>query len=323
MRGSGDVVAKVVNGEVVKHLAFRFFVTVFVTFGDETHLCGGVIYDRAHVLTAGHCLHGGVSAKPDRIVIRAFDNTNIFDANTKQDYGVSSYAVHPLYDDASLHNDYAIARVTKNFTFGADQVVFASSRHVWEQNARNDALLTVGHGVTETGKASEQLRVAKLARVPTASCGYSAETLGRDFCARSFYACDDGKCQDSCQGDSGGPLFQTKLDATGKDYHDQIPDGGVIVFGLTSRGGECGSNSTTGIYSPTHLALDWLRTFAETSVAGGEGDGAHQAHHAGATTTNDAGNTATKNKRSWEREATIYVLLVIAGLWLFRVFSDL
>ena len=315
MRGGGDVVAKVVNGEVVRHLAFRFFVTVYVTFSDRTRMCGGVIYDRAHVLTAGHCLYG-VSARPDRIIVRAFDNTNIFDKNTKEDYGVSSYAMHPLYTDVPLHNDYAVVRVTKNFTFGADQVAFASSRHVWEQNSNDDALLTVGHGITETGKVSQELRVAKLARVPTASCGYAHETLGNDFCAKSFYACENGKCQDSCQGDSGGPLFQTKLDATSKGYHDQIPDGGVIVFGLTKGGSGCGSNSTPGIYSPVHLALSWLQTFAATGVAGGEEDGVY---HTGAT-TNDPGQDATKEKQTWEREATVYILLLVAGFWLFRIF---
>jgi secreted trypsin-like serine protease len=311
------VVAKVVNGDVVQHLAFRFFVTVFVTFSEETHLCGGVIYDRAHVLTAGHCLHGG-SAPPDRIVVRAFDNTNIFDKYTQDDYDVSSHAVHPLYDETLLHNDYAILRVVKNFTFGVDQIVFASSRHAWEQNAAHDAILTIGHGVTETGKPSAKLRIAKLARVPTASCGYAQETLGHDFCARSFYPCENGKCQDSCQGDSGGPLFQTKLDATAKGYHDQVPEGGVVLFGLTSRGGACGSNTTPGIYSPVYLALDWLQTLAATSSTLGENEAVTSAGQSAGQSATEA--ASKKNSTSLERSATIYFLLVVTGLCLFRFF---
>ena len=46
MRGGGDVVAKVVNGEVVRHLAFRFFVTVYVTFSDRTRMCGRYLHRR-------------------------------------------------------------------------------------------------------------------------------------------------------------------------------------------------------------------------------------------------------------------------------------
>ena len=257
------VIAKVVNGQIVKHLSFRFFVTVFVTFGDKTHLCGGVIYDPSHVLTAGHCLSGGV----DRVVVRAFDNQNIFDKFTHDDYDALAHATHPLYDDDLLHNDYGIIRLKRNFTFGYDQVVFASSNKLWRENGADDAFTAVGHGLTESGGASEKLRAAKLARVASEKCPYHAVVLGYDYCAESFVECADGECADTCQGDSGGPLFQTEENAAGKTYASQIPSGGVIVFGLTSRGGTCGSNKTPGIYSPVHLALDWLQRFAETKIA--------------------------------------------------------
>jgi hypothetical protein len=81
------IVPKIVNGVAVQHLAFRFFVTVYVSFpgSDNTaNLCGGVIYDARHVVTAAHCLSQEVS--PSRIIVRGMDNGNIFDKFTSRDY---------------------------------------------------------------------------------------------------------------------------------------------------------------------------------------------------------------------------------------------
>jgi secreted trypsin-like serine protease len=96
-------------------------------------------------------------------------------------------------------------------------------------------------------------------RVPAEACAWNPLDLGQDLCAGSFSSCSVGFCQDSCQGDSGRPLFQLKEDAVGKSYHEQIPDGGVIVFGLTSRGAACGTNQTPGIYASLHIAKERLR----------------------------------------------------------------
>jgi hypothetical protein len=46
------IVPKIVNGVALQHLAFKFFVTVYVSFpgnGNAANLCGGVIYDARHV----------------------------------------------------------------------------------------------------------------------------------------------------------------------------------------------------------------------------------------------------------------------------------
>ena len=260
------IVSKIVNGAVVKHLAFRFFVTVFVTYEHKTqgtHFCGGVVFDATHVLTSAHC----VESAPQRIIVRAFDNVNLYDMKTSEDYRVVAHAVHPLYNKNLLYYDFALLRVDRRFpsTF-VEQTAFASAREQWRENGPSDPLYVIGHGVTETGKISEQLRVAKLARVPKEKCAYSSRALGDDICAGGFYPCADGECQDSCQGDSGGPLFQTRADAASKNYYGNITEGGVVVFGLTSRGAACGSNSTPGIYSPIHLALSWFKAVAKNGT---------------------------------------------------------
>jgi len=257
------IVPKIVNGVAVQHLAFRFFVTVYVSFpgSDNTaNLCGGVIYDARHVVTAAHCLSQEVS--PSRIIVRGMDNGNIFDKFTSRDYAAVSHIIHPMYDDITLHNDFALLRMEKAFDVGYEQVLYSTTLTQWRENSATDALYTVGHGVTETGKTSKELMIAKLARVPAEACAWNPLDLGQDFCAGSFSSCSDGFCQDSCQGDSGGPLFQLKEDTVGKSYHEQIPDGGVIVFGLTSRGAACGTNQTPGIYASLHIANEWLRALA-------------------------------------------------------------
>jgi hypothetical protein len=52
---------------------------------------------------------------------------------------------------------------------------------------------------------------------------------------------------------------QMKNNVVGKSYYGDIPDGGVIVFGMTSRGAECGTNQTPGIYASLHTVDGWLR----------------------------------------------------------------
>jgi secreted trypsin-like serine protease len=259
-------IPKIVNGVAAQRVAFRFFVTVFVSFSkhDKTaNLCGGVIYDARHVLTAAHCLS---EASPYRIMVRGFDNENIFDQFTSLDYTVMSHIVHPNYDDISLHNDFAIVRLDRNME-GHEQVLYPRSQTLWQENTEQDVMYTVGHGLTNDGSTSQHLMIAKLARVDSAICSWGGAELGQDLCAGSFTSCSDGACQDSCQGDSGGPLFQMKNNAVGKSYYGDIPDGGVIVFGLTSRGAECGTNQTPGIYASLQSVDGWLREHTGTTEA--------------------------------------------------------
>ncbi len=234
---------RIIAGAEVSSTAHPYQARLSIRSGNSVYLCGGVIRDATHVMTAAHCVVGGgtVSAPADVTV-------HYGSANRSQQLSASVFSVKPAPEYVAGDDTYDAALLTLNaplIGYGGPTVrpvpLASADQLAAAVNSSAQAVVS-GWGVTEQGTTSQNLRATAVPLRADSVCRsvYGSNTFAsaRFVCAGGSGVQNSSNNADSCSGDSGGPLVLS----TGSGYS---------LIGLVSFGpaGGCGRGGIPAAYT--------------------------------------------------------------------------
>ncbi len=232
----------IVGGTVAPAGAYPFFTSI-KRASDNFAFCGGTLVSSVWVLTAAHCVDGGVTAASLKLVIGAWQLDDEAPGDIRS---VTAIHLHPSWNPSTFDNDVALLRLN------------TASTKPWARLAEpidpvnpGNTVTAIGHGhTTQGGVASNDLRQVDLPIQSDATMSDPAQYGASFHGAVMLGAGPLAGGMDTCQGDSGGPLF--------------IAGGQVRLVGDTSWGSGCAQPNKPGIYGEVYQGA--LRTFVNGLV---------------------------------------------------------
>jgi secreted trypsin-like serine protease len=253
LEAGGPPEAKIINGEPARIEDNPWQVSLIVAKArvpKDGHFCGGSILSAEWVLTAAHCVEGGL--KPaDLNVVSGVGTLTEEGARSR----VAQIILHPGWDSATLRNDIALLRIDRSGPAMHGQPVAGPTAEV-AMMQRFLPVRVTGWGVSvRAGEITPNLQGVELPVVPLEACNaphaYGGFVDGKMLCVGMA---EGG--QGSCNGDSGGPATVNVGDA-----QRQV---GLVSFGKKGcRGPNAYSVFTrvashvAWIHSATGGAVDW------------------------------------------------------------------
>lgn len=230
---------RIVGGTAAKQGDFPYIVSLQANgFG---HFCGGSLIADKWVLTAAHCVDGGV----DSVYVGLYDQKS---PSSAEKFKVAKIYVHPKNNPSTMDYDFALLELDQNSSF---KPVGLTEKEVAFSAAKPVTAVTAGWGTTSAGSPSMPavLRKVSVPLVTTAACNVKASYDGAITNSMLCAGYKNGG-KDSCQGDSGGPLVVRKADGT------------VLLAGVVSWGEGCAWKNKYGVYGKVSAAIGWIKTTA-------------------------------------------------------------
>lgn len=188
--------------------------------------CSGTAVTPNIVITAAHCAEG---MRPANVSVYLGDGQD--GGRVKGQFAVSKIVPSPLYDawGGQDINDiaYLILKDPLDLPESAYIKVLVDPKEIKELLSKGHNAKLVGFGERNSGAYGSKWEV---------------ETVINKITLNEIWIGGAGK--DTCYGDSGGPVY------------GQLENGEWRVYGVTSRGGACG---TGGVYGLIHANICWVQ----------------------------------------------------------------
>ncbi|XP_058984377.1 serine protease 7-like [Musca domestica] len=214
--------------------------------------CAGSILNQRYVVTAGHCISGGIQETVGILEsLRAGDhNVQTFKDCDKDGYCIDPYQ-RLFIEQTWVHEDFYVTKKRKIFN---DIALVKTTKDIVYSNSvapiclplvmpgleppKNGSRLTVaGWGSSRTANYTDEKRIVDLICLDDEKCRI------RDELSRLCVGGETGK--DSCDGDSGGSLARRTKD-------------GWVLEGIVSYGVGCGDGKPA-VYTRVRTFINWIR----------------------------------------------------------------
>lgn len=238
--------ARIVGGDLADTGEFPWQVGL-LGWGGSTgnyHTCGGTLLGEFYVVTAAHCVDGGV---PSDYKVRIGDTIYGHDLEAESfTIDVAEILQHPGYNNVTLSNDIAVLKL-------ASKISLTDYAHIKPACLpTEEAVLTGEATVSGWGNlATDTISTTWLNHVDVTifedgDCGYYSYYGEGVLCAG---AKEGGK--GICQGDSGGPLV-----VSDPDNNHAMSLAGVVSFTING----CATSRGLGGFADVSHFLPWLNS---------------------------------------------------------------
>ncbi|CAH1129354.1 unnamed protein product [Ceutorhynchus assimilis] len=235
---------RVVNGQNARRNQFPYQISLqrrgLVRF---SHICGGSIIGKRHILTAAHCVSGTAPSNLQVVAgILLLNDANVAGQQTRS---IDQIIIHELYPGGNQvsANDVAIILLSRPLSYSINVQPIAIPRN--HHHAQGDSLLS-GWGLTRSGGSSpNNLQYVDVPIVNSVECG----DILSSYIRNSPFSVELNICsgirnggESACNGDSGGPLAQ----------HGKVV--GIVSWGLVP----CGNLNAPSVYAKVAAYDKWI-----------------------------------------------------------------
>ena len=270
---ASGVTPKIVNGDDVTDIAQRPYQVAVLPPGE---LCGGVIIDATHVVTAAHCVTDGSGAllSPGGYEVVAGTN-DLTDPNATV-VGARTLSIDDQFDIGTLDHDVGIIELSSPLWTGPDPTIDGTITKIAPISLVNDTTFqslldnagttpviatvsgwgdTNAHPPDGTGDVNlpTTLQTVDMPLIDPTTCQNAFTDPDTQMTITSTMFCagvDDADAtvdpthnKDSCQGDSGGPLV---IDS---NQTSPNPPDDFVLAGLVDSGFGCAWQNLPGVYT--------------------------------------------------------------------------
>lgn len=252
------VPARIVGGRKTEPGEFPFQVRLNIRSRRGSGICGGVILDNQHILTAAHCMTACVSQHLTTVTIEnsgvhaTLGDHSIKSADGEIEVDIDKITPHEKYDACNFYaNDHDIAIIKtatpfeyKFTTDGYGSVNRPCMPTTSVEYRDGEMVIVSGWGVTRENLGSLS-NILRFVQVPIVNGSRCQETYGSRVTNEHICAGFQSGGKDSCQGDSGGPLVR-------------VVDNRYELVGIVSFGYGCGQPGAPGVYTRVASYIDWI-----------------------------------------------------------------
>ena len=214
-----------------------------------TVVCGGILIDETHILTAAHCFPDNRNSRITHARLGEHDISRTSDGR-HVDIQISRVRNHEGYSQSTLKNDISILTLSSPVRFVPNRIAPICLPDTRGQNLlnRRDPVIT-GWGSTRVGGGTVQtIQQASIPLESTTSCNRKYQGVSRPITiGNADQLCAGEGRTDTCTGDSGGPMMMLNNQNR------------WMVVGITSFGVECARQDFPGVYTRVDNFLSWIR----------------------------------------------------------------
>jgi secreted trypsin-like serine protease len=238
-----EIGGRIIGGQVAYAGQFPFLASINIHTNDALYFCSGALLTNQWVLTAGHCVDGGIL-----FTIQLGSNQLDGSDSGTLKLTTDSFVLHPDYNPDTLENDIGLIefRMPVTFTDYVKPVNLLPSAALSD----NSPLVTMGWGQVddEDPGLQDMVNYVSVTTISNAECRlfYGSQILDTMACAAGNY--NEG----ICFGDTGGPLIQYV--SRGQVMH-------VGVASFISQNG-CESTDPKG-YTRTFDYVAWIKNLTK------------------------------------------------------------